>query len=471
MARVLELGLIGALALAVLSYGGMDPLCFAAVQLLVLCLGVLLLFSSGGWTLVGVKLPIVVPLLLLSLVAFQLLPVPASVVGWLRGTPEFSQPPTQATLSISPYLTGTQFLHLLTYLLAFYLALVICQDGKARRRFVVALLAIGLFEAFYGLIQYLITLAGWAQAFGIAQDPYAGNATGTYINRNHFAGLLEMLLPFAVALVFYHSGADADGQRRSGYSRAGRRRPEQHKVIFWLFAGVVVFTALFFSRSRMGILSAVTALLVVFALMIASVLRTRRGAVLVGAFIFLGLLLAIWVGPEPVLERFGQLDQEWSQGGENRLGIWRNTSELIKRNPFWGSGLGTFTTAYTQIQSKFLTRFVNSAHNDYLEFAVDLGLPGALLLFGSFVYVFYRSIKSFAVRENRSRFDRAINLGCVGAIIALLLHSLTDFNLQIPANALVFSSILGLAWASQAETRLATEGGAVKPQQPRSEDR
>lgn len=449
MVRVIEFGLVGALALAVLSFGGTHPLYFAAIQLLVLCLGVLLLFSSGGWTLAGGKLPIVVPLSLLLLVAFQLLPMPDSVVGWFRGTSEFSQPQSQATLSISPYQTGTQFLHLLTYILAFFLALVICQGSKAKRRFVVALLAIGLFEAFYGLVQYL---TGWQQIFAYVKEFYTHEATGTYINRNHYAGLLAMLLPFAVALVFYHSGAGEDGRGLSRESKAARRRPSQQKAIFWLSAGIVLFTALIFSRSRMGIISAMTSLLVVFALMAASALGRRGGTALAAGFILLGLLLAIWIGPGPVLERFGHLEQEWAPSGANRLGIWRDTSELIKRSPVFGSGLGTFTTAYTQAQTVYLTRFVNAAHNDYLEFTVDLGLLGALLLFGSFFYVLRQSIRSFGIQDSCSRFDRAINLGCAGAIVALLLHSLTDFNLQIPANSLVFASILGLAWSSRADT-------------------
>jgi len=86
---------------------------------------------------------------------------------------------------------------------------------------------------------------------------------------------------------------------------------------------------------------------------------------------------------------------------------------------------------------------VNHAHNDYLEVASDLGIPAAALFFGSTGALLVRVARK-AVSSEVS-FERAMALGCLGSIAAILLHSLTDFNLYIPANALVFSLILGLA--------------------------
>jgi O-antigen ligase len=86
---------------------------------------------------------------------------------------------------------------------------------------------------------------------------------------------------------------------------------------------------------------------------------------------------------------------------------------------------------------------VNHAHNDYLELASDLGIPAAALFFGSTGALLVRVARKAASSE--VSFERAMALGCLGSIAAILLHSLTDFNLYIPANALVFSLILGLA--------------------------
>ena len=102
--------------------------------------------------------------------------------------------------------------------------------------------------------------------------------------------------------------------------------------------------------------------------------------------------------------------------------------------------------AFTAVQSTFLGKFVNHAHNDYLEIASDVGIPAAILLFGSIVLLLRRVAKTVSLAEGR--FEKAVALGCLGSIVAILLHSLTDFNLYIPANALVFSVILGLAAAT-----------------------
>jgi O-antigen ligase len=99
--------------------------------------------------------------------------------------------------------------------------------------------------------------------------------------------------------------------------------------------------------------------------------------------------------------------------------------------------------AFTRVQSTFLGQFVNHAHNDYLELASDLGIPMAAVFFGSTGALLVRVARKAASSE--VSFERAMALGYLGSITAMLLHSLADFNLYIPANALVFSLILGLA--------------------------
>jgi O-antigen ligase len=123
--------------------------------------------------------------------------------------------------------------------------------------------------------------------------------------------------------------------------------------------------------------------------------------------------------------------------------MWRDALPLLKEHPWLGTGFGTFPIAYTGGQTAFLGQFVNHAHNDYLEIASDLGIPAALILFGSILFILAGAIRSFLSGERD--FDRIVALGCVGSIVAILLHSFADFNLYIPANALLFSAILGLA--------------------------
>ena len=154
--------------------------------------------------------------------------------------------------------------------------------------------------------------------------------------------------------------------------------------------------------------------------------------------------IVVWVGTDPVMNRFEILGQEYSQAGQSRISIWRDTLGLIRQHPLLGTGLGTFSVAYTSVQTVFLTQLVDHAHCDYLEVASELGLPGAMLLFGSIFWILARAVRRY--RKSEDNFDSAVWLGCIGSIAAILLHSLADFNLYIPANAVVLAVTLGLAW-------------------------
>ena len=199
---------------------------------------------------------------------------------------------------------------------------------------------------------------------------------------------------------------------------------------------------LFFSRSRMGIVAALCAL----ALMtVFGGMQRKTGMWPAAAVMACVTILVLWLGAGSALGRFGNISDEYRSADDSRLSLWQGTARLIAGHPLLGSGLGTFPVAFTKVQTTFRGKFVNHAHNDYLEVASDLGSPAALLLFGSIVWLLFRIARKAISAE--SRLDRAIALGCMGSIVAILLHSLTDFNLYIPANALVFSLILGLSSA------------------------
>jgi O-antigen ligase len=154
--------------------------------------------------------------------------------------------------------------------------------------------------------------------------------------------------------------------------------------------------------------------------------------------------MSVWIGPEPVLQRFTQMEEEYTAGPASRIAIWSDALRLIRQHPLLGTGLGTFPIVYTQVQTTFLTQLVNSAHNDYLEYASNLGVPAAALLFGGILWLLAR-LARYVVRDKHAGFESTLAIGCAGSIAALLMHSLTDFNLHVPANVLVFSIVLGLA--------------------------
>jgi O-antigen ligase len=444
MLRMVEASLIIGVALAVLAFGGTDPSSFALVQGLLLGVAALLATRPENWILTVPARFFLVPGVLTTVVLVQLCPLPDHVRQRFVERGSSVSGARLACLSLQPYATRTSFLVVLTCFVAFYLTQVIGRDRNRQQRLIVSLVSLGAFEAFYGLAQYL---SGWQRIFTYVKKYDLEEATGTYINRNHYAGFLEMILPLALALLFYQY---AKLRRNRIQPIVGVRklitRASLQRLLFWLSISVVLLAALIFSRSRMGIVAAFVSLLVTFGLAAIRRFRGKTGLLLCAAFIGLSICFAVWVGPGTIVARFENVGQEYTLHDQSRLSIWQGAGALIQQHPWLGTGLGTFPIAYTTVQRSFLGMFVNHAHNDYLEISSDLGLPAALVLFVSIFFVLMRAVKTFLFAERD--FERFAALGCAGSIVAVLLHTLTDFNLYIPANALLFSIVLGLAMST-----------------------
>jgi O-antigen ligase len=446
MLKVIEASLMLCITAAVLAFGGTEPISLAMIEVLLLGTAAAALYglknleSRSSWQAAWV------PAALVGLVALQLVPLPVRAAEWLRPNhpgwnviTSGSQTTHFSSLSIAPYYTRTHLLVLACCVVVYFFARSLGQQRGSRRRLMGWLLILGGFEALYGLLQYL---SGWQQIFAYVKKYNLEEATGTYINRNHYAGLLEMIIPFGIALLLYeHSKLSRLGLSaarwkailvRGGLSRMG----------LGLFAVIVMLAALLSSRSRMGIIAAVSS----FAVMSVFSGFQRRAGAWLGALIMICVtVLVLWIGAGSALGRFGSISNEYLSSNDSRLSLWRDTARLVGAHPLIGSGLGTFPVAFTAVQTTFLGKFVNHAHNDYLELASDLGIPAALLFFGSVVLLLTNLAKRAVSSE--AGFEKAVALGCLGSIAAILLHSLTDFNLYIPANALLFSLILGLAAA------------------------
>jgi O-antigen ligase len=434
---------MGAVCVAVLAFGGTAPSFFAVTQVMVLGLGVLFLLFGQFPPVASVHFPVAIPLLLVALVLLQVCPLPVSLAPLFGRAREGLPNASYFTLSMAPYQTFSHLLLLVTYLTAFFLALLLCRSRRAKKRLVYALVSLGVFEALYGLIQYF---TGWQQIFTYVKKYYLEEATGTYINRNHFAGFLEIMLPFAVA--FALRWAALLFKNSSGKAVTLRRIVSKTELVFpmfWLFLAVLLFAAIVLSRSRMGIISALFSLAAILSLAGTSSLRART-RVAAAALLFLAALgLIVWIGSDPVMSRFQTLGQEYNFSGQNRISIWRDTLGLIRHHPLLGTGLGSFPVVYPAVQTAFLTLLVEHAHCDYLEVVSDLGFPGGIAVFGSIFWVLAKTVRHYGAAEEHV--DKAVSLGCVGSVAAILVHSVADFNLYIPANALVFAIILAVAWS------------------------
>ncbi len=440
---ILALVIIG----TTLAFGGVQPIAYSLMELALLLAMLVFLVNQMRQGRISLDLS-VWPVLFALLVMLQLIPLPYGLVvrlspGRLLDPDLAGLPQAEGiwrTLSIYPHDTWMMLIKVLAYLCAFALAASTFNSRRGKSNLLRGLVVLGCLEAVYGIVQYL---TGWQKIFTYEKQFNVSMATGTYINYNHYAGFLELAFPFVLAAAYYSFQTWADHRRTGPARRSSRASLASFQAIFGLFVLLIMVVAVILSRSRMGILS--TIFTIVFVALLAQ-LKVRQKAWVYGIFLFLVIVVGygLWIGLEPLLARFEQMrDARYLEEG-GRLILWKDALPMIRESPLFGTGLGTFGVAFRRHQTVLVQFFVDHAHNDYLQFAVETGLVGAALLFLPILYLFGRMIRSFL--DDPNRFRRAVTLGCIGSTLALLLHSLTDFNLQIPANALIFAVVLGIAY-------------------------
>ncbi len=255
---------------------------------------------------------------------------------------------------------------------------------------------------------------------------------GTYINHNHYAGLLEMALPLSCAVAMI-------GIRRAG------RAPDS-RLLFGACAAAVgaglVVAGLISSFSRVGFASAVAGLSV----FLLSATRPTAGQgkrVAAAAVIVLLCGSSFLLLPDGFVERYADVLTVDDFLSEGRVELWRETLHLVSAYPWFGSGLGAYSSAFWEFKRSWPHVTDDHAHSDYLETLAEFGILGmaaALLLIGLVFIGAVRLSGRGTVEETR-----LTAAACAGAITAVALHSVADFNLAIPANAILFAWILGLA--------------------------
>jgi len=372
-------------------------------------------------------------------ISFQCIPLPYAYVQWM--SPEaahlFATPNNLITLSIEPYATSVSLLKSICYVLLFTLTLLLVNRRKRLRWLAYTLVFSGLFQAIYGSA---MTLSNLEYGFFHQKIYYLGVATGTFINRNHLAGYLEMCLAVGIGLLISQLG---------DFSYTTWRQ-RVRSLLAWLVSDkmqlrlclVIMVIALVLTHSRMGNTAFFASLMI--AGLIGLMLSRHAPRALVILFISIIiidiLIVGAWFGVEKVVQRL-----------ENTHFVTESRDEVNTYNlTYWqdylwtGSGLGSFYAAFPRYQGFDTKGFYNHAHNDYMEFAVETGIIGLLLL-ASHVMLSL-GIALLALYRRREPLCRGMAFSAIMGIIAILIHSSVDFNLQIPANAATFMLILALAW-------------------------
>ncbi len=334
-------------------------------------------------------------------------------------------------VALRPALTGRGWTHLAVGWLALFLTLwIVGQSGRWVRFLVLTLIVLGGIEALYGLMQAV----GGVDYIGSYLRGRGSLATGTLINRNHFAFALTLILPLALGALY------------TRYER--RRQARESRTESWAQNWIVLLSCSFMgvgvllSQSRGGTVSLVAMLLFVVLLLTLRSRSGQRGSSGALAWILLATVLGLGaaIGVEALLERFGKLDQNLA-----RIEIYQDTLRLIGDNLLVGVGPGMYVWRFRPFQSIDSSSLYDHAHNDYLESAAEWGV---LIAIAVWAFVFWRFLQaSRCFLESRSTRRQGLALGCAAGIFSVLLHSLVDFGLQLPALLMLFATVVALAWS------------------------
>jgi O-antigen ligase len=210
--------------------------------------------------------------------------------------------------------------------------------------------------------------------------------------------------------------------------------------------------------SRMGVFSfAATALFLTLAMLLR---KTDRGVALGLGLGLIALITcaALWLGVDSLVQRYADVTGQDAILREGRILIFRDVIRMIAANPM-GVGTGNFQDRVRVYQDYRPDLVLDHAHNDYLETTAEWGLPLASAFWSVMFFVVVRGLRAF--RSIRSPEQQGILLACVGAMFSILVHSLADFNLQIPSNRLLFFVFVGISMAFPLPERSRTKGLAA----------
>ncbi len=389
---------------------------------------------------------------LFGFLALQIVPLPAGLVRLLSpGTYALHKlyDPAAAhtaflTLSVAPGQTFREALEILTYFLLAYLVIRTVTHGRQIRAVIVTLVGMGVFEALYGLYELK---AAHPRILFYPKVFSPNSVTGTFVNQSHLSGYLEMIVPLALGLVIARMNLFSFGTK--GLREKFLLWTSQGVVTNLLLAAAVVVMALGIvnSHSRAGLIVLFFSFFLVFGLGVLAYSRAGFRQPWIRNFIrvtfLVVLVMALYAGIGSTIQRFS-LDNLIH---EDRPLYWANAASMIGDFPFFGTGLGTFVSAYPAYEKRGgQDMLLVHAHNDYLEYLVELGVVGAVLFFGIIIYL---SVQAFlAWRARRNPEAKGLALGGIVALAGMGLHTITDFNLHIPANMLLFTVVLSLTLVS-----------------------
>jgi O-antigen ligase len=427
------------IVVAPLPFGSVGPWGRLAVELLAFAL-------TGVWMFAATRSEVALPprsvsialIGLLAVAAIQLVPLPAGVVSALsphatalrRGLDPVPEP----TLSLAPGATASA-LRTGAALVGILFVTTTVVAARGATRLALTALAASAFQGLYGL---LVLASGHDRIWSVSKTAYLDSATGTYINRNHFAGFLAATLPLGVGLVI--AGARRAGERSQAKGRLiGVLGPEGSKSLLLGLLALTGAAGLLLSFSRAGTALGLIAIVGTAGVVLGGKTAHRLAAIAVVVAIAAVPLLDL--GADRLVARYATTGDDFRASG-GRLDVARDTLRMIAAFPVAGCGFGAFTWAFPAFSSPEVRLHYTHAHNDLLQLGAEGGIPAWGLL-GLALAAVSRTV----IRVLRGASDPLATGAAIG-LAALLVHGLVDFNFHIPANAAIAAVLAGVLFGA-----------------------
>ncbi len=402
------------------------------------------------------EVPGIVPLIfLLSYILMQLIPLPAGIIKIIspetynlyRETIFIDKPAAWLSISINKKATLVEFLRMASYTVFYVLTVQLLSRKYNLQKTIGIIIIYASLLSLFGIIQHFLSNN---KIFWFRELMQGGSPFGPYTNRNHYAGLMGMLFPLILSLFLFYKPRFL--KYKSFRDKITGIFNIQRTNIYILvgFSSILIGTSIFLTLSRSGIVSLCLSMIVFGMMFLAKGSDKRRGVLIIVICILIVLSVG-WFGWGPIIEKFESVRNKQGDISDMRLQIWKDSSHIIQDFPLTGTGFGSFIDIYPKYRTIKGDNIVEHAHNDFIELLSNGGLI-AFLIFAWFLFsLLYKSYKTYLKRHEM--YSVYIFIAAVTGMISILIHGITDFNLNIGANGLYFFFMAGLA-VSAANTRV-----------------
>lgn len=335
------------------------------------------------------------------------------------------------SLSAAPYTSMVLMFKSISYIALFISVLLLVRRRKQVLLLLVMLLISGVLQSLYGSF---MTLSGIEYGFLAPKAAGVGNATGTFVNANHFAGYIILCLSAAIGILVSYR----DSSHTAGILFFGHPLMLVRVAVALLVVGVLLSS----SRAANLILPAAVGVTLFVVSWLRRQFQLRYVTFFVVFLLFDIVIVGYWFGFEEVANRIASSEVS----GESRLSVVAVSLSLLSWQTIIGIGPGAFDAIFAEFYAGPKALHFSYAHNDYIQLLLEYGILGFAALTVFVVQTVHKA--SVMIRFEKSWRLRAAATAVVMAFIWLSLHSLVDFNLYITSNAYTVVLLSALVWSS-----------------------